>query len=36
MHGMNQIILSSGLAVDYFEVSKQAEKLRLGDRKSVV
>ncbi len=30
MHGMNQIILSSGLAVDYFEVSKQAEKLRLG------
>lgn len=30
MHGMNQIILSSGLAVDYFDVSKQAEKLRLG------
>jgi len=30
MHGMNQVILSSGLAVDYFEVSKQAEKLRLG------
>jgi aminopeptidase len=30
MHGMNQIILSSGLAVDYFEVSRQAEKLRLG------
>jgi hypothetical protein len=30
MHGMNQVILSSGLAVDYFEVSRQAEKLRLG------
>jgi len=30
MHGMNPIILSSGLAVDYFDVSKQAEKLRLG------
>lgn len=30
MHGMNQVILSSGLAVDYFEVSKAAEKLRLG------
>lgn len=30
MHGMNKIILSSGLAVDYDEVSKEAEKLRLG------
>ncbi len=30
MHGMNQVILSSGLAVDYFEVSRQAERLRLG------
>ncbi len=30
LHGVNDIILSSGLAVDYFEVSKQAEKLRLG------
>ncbi len=30
MHGMNQVILASGLAVDYFEVSRQAEKLRLG------
>jgi len=30
MHGMNTVILSSGLAVDYFDVSKQAEKLRLG------
>ncbi|MCE9611458.1 MAG: hypothetical protein K8R23_14775 [Chthoniobacter sp.] len=34
MHGMNQIILSSGLAVDYFEVSRQAEKLRLGMTKA--
>jgi hypothetical protein len=34
MHGMNQIILGSGLAVDYFEVSKQAEKLRLGMTKA--
>jgi aminopeptidase len=30
MHGMNDIILRSGLAVDYNEVSAQAEKLRLG------
>jgi aminopeptidase len=30
LHGLNDIILSSGLAVDYNEVSKQAEKLRLG------
>jgi hypothetical protein len=30
LHGMNDIILSSGLAVDYNEVSIQAEKLRLG------
>ncbi len=30
MHGMNQVILRSGLAVDYFEVSKAAEKMRLG------
>ncbi len=30
MHGMNQVILNSGLAVNYFEVSKSAEKLRLG------
>jgi hypothetical protein len=30
LHGVNQIILSSGLAVDYNEVSVQAEKLRLG------
>src|SRR5277367_183403 len=30
LHGLNEIILSSGLAVDYNEVSKQAEKLRLG------
>src|ERR1700686_426868 len=30
LHGLNQIILNSGLAVDYDEVSKDAEKLRLG------
>lgn len=30
LHGVNQIILSSGLAVDYNEVSRDAEKLRLG------
>ncbi len=30
MHGMNDIILSSGLAVDYNQVSKEAEKLRQG------
>ena len=30
MHGMNDIILRTGLAVDYNEVSKQAEKLRLA------
>jgi len=30
LHGLNEIILSSGLAVDYNEVSRQAEKLRQG------
>ncbi len=30
MHGMNETILRSGLAVDYDEVSREAEKLRLG------
>jgi hypothetical protein len=30
LHGVNPVILASGLAVDYDEVSKQAEKLRLG------
>jgi aminopeptidase len=30
LHGINQTILRSGLAVDYNEVSKNAEKLRLG------
>jgi aminopeptidase len=30
LHGLNDIILTTGLAVDYHEVSKQAEKLRLG------
>lgn len=30
LHGINDIILNSGLAVDYEEVSRTAEKLRLG------
>jgi aminopeptidase len=30
LHGLNQTILSSGLVVDYSEVSAEAEKLRLG------
>ena len=30
LHGLNQIILDSGLAVDYEEVSSDAEKLRQG------
>ncbi len=30
LHGVNDIILSSGLAVDYEEVSRETEKLRLG------
>ena len=30
LHGLNQIIISSGLSVNYDEVSKNAEKLRLG------
>lgn len=30
LHGVNDIILGSGLAVDYNDVSKEAEKLRLG------
>lgn len=30
LHGVNQIILDSGLAVDYNEVSRQAEQLRAG------
>lgn len=30
LHGVNDIILSSGLAVDYNEVSIEAEKLRVG------
>lgn len=34
LHGLNEIILKTGLAVDYNEVSKQAEKLRLGLTKS--
>lgn len=34
MHGMNDIILKTGLAVDYNEVSRDAEKLRLGMTKA--
>lgn len=30
LHGLNEIILASGLAVDYNQVSSQAEKLRLS------
>ncbi len=30
LHGVNEIILRSGLAVDYLEVSREAEKLRRG------
>ncbi len=30
LHGLNDIIINSGLAVDYEEVSRQAEKLRAG------
>ena len=34
MHGMNSTILATGLAVDYDEVSRQAEKLRRGMTKA--
>src|ERR1700747_1258338 len=34
LHGLNEIILGSGLAVDYDEVSRNAEKLRLGMTKA--
>ena len=30
LHGLNEIILRTGLAVDYNQVSRNAEKLRLG------
>ncbi len=30
LHGVNQVILDSGLAVDYDEVSRKAEKMRLA------
>jgi aminopeptidase len=30
LHGLNRIILGSGLSVDYEQVSRDAEKLRLG------
>jgi len=34
LHGLNDTILNSGLSVDYTEVSKEAEKLRLGMTKA--
>jgi hypothetical protein len=34
LHGVNEVILSSGLAVDYDEVSVEAEKLRKGVTKA--
>ncbi|HEY8967207.1 MAG TPA: hypothetical protein VIM58_12215 [Candidatus Methylacidiphilales bacterium] len=34
LHGLNDIILETGLAVDYDEVSRQAERLRLGMTKA--
>src|SRR6516225_5721014 len=34
LHGLNEIVLSSGLAVDYNVVSQNAEKLRLGMTKA--
>ncbi len=34
LHGLNQIILTTGLAVDYDEVSANGEKLRLGMTKA--
>jgi len=30
LHGLNQVILSTGLAVNYDDVSRDAEKMRLG------
>ena len=34
LHGLNDVILKTGLAVDYNEVSRAAEKLRLGMTKA--
>ncbi|QIF00109.1 aminopeptidase [Roseimicrobium sp. ORNL1] len=34
LHGLNDVILSTGLAVDYNDVSRDAEKLRLAMTKS--
>ena len=34
LHGLNKIILDSGLSVDYNDVSREAEKLRLGMTKA--
>lgn len=34
LHGLNQIIIETGLSVDYNEVSRKAEKMRLGMTKA--
>ena len=34
LHGLNDIIAQSGLAVDYNEISKEAEKIRVGFTKA--
>ncbi len=34
LHGVNDVILNTGLAVDYYEVSRDAEKLRLAMTKA--
>jgi hypothetical protein len=34
MHGLNEVILNSGLAVDYHQVSEDAERLRLAMTKA--
>lgn len=34
LHGVNEVILNSGLCVDYNEVSSEAEKLRMGMTKA--
>ena len=34
LHGLNEIIIQSGLCVDYNDISKEAEKIRLGMTKA--
>lgn len=34
LHGLNEVILKTGLSVDYEEVSREAEKMRLGMTKA--